>query len=371
MRHICIQQNSREYPDIVTYLEELGFQRIVLGIGGARFNTKLALIWQTLYASARLLARVGEIRNMEIVVAFGHFAYVIKALARLGVIRYQKLFCFSFFVHSPVWLRVFRLLSRMDGASDHYVIFSQSEIELYAERLRIDRSRMHYLPYGDWSSEWEQAWLNTQAVDPPPPDDYYFAGGYSNRDYLALIEAFRRIPARLIIVCSRLNKDVQSGSLPSNVEVLRDIPTHVFEAYINHAKAGIVPLKHDTGASGQSVILRLMRNAKLTIASDMGAVRPYVEDGVTGYLVGDLVRELPEVIARVEEDPAATARMGNAALEKYKQCFSRRSVAALCRSILLETAGPGKVPSASGPPPEDLHRSDAAEYRDSDRAIRA
>jgi glycosyltransferase involved in cell wall biosynthesis len=368
MANICIQQNSREYPDIVTYLEELCFQPIVLGIGGARFNTKLALIWQTIHASARLLARIGEIRNLEIVVAFGHFAYVIKALARLGVIRYRKLFCFSFFVHSPVWLHVFRVLSRMDGASDHYIIFSQSEIELYAERLRIDRSRMHYLPYGDWSSEWEQEWLNAQAVDPPPPNDYYFAGGYSNRDYVALIEAFRRIPARLIIACSRLNKDIDHCSLPPNVEVLRDIPTHVFEAYIGHAKAGIVPLKHDTGASGQSVILRLMRNAKLAIASDMGAVRPYVEDGITGYLVGDLVRELPGVIARIEENPAATARMGNAALEKYKQCFSRRSVAALCKSILL--GAPGKTPSASVAFPEDLHSSGPEEYH-SDRAIRA
>lgn len=118
---------------------------------------------------------------------------------------------------------------------------------------------MHYLPYGDWSSEWEPVSLSEQAVERPAPENYYFSGGYSNRDYLSLIEAFRGIPTRLIIVCSSLNTELDGCPLPANIQVLRDIPAHVFEAYIRHAKAGIVPLKHDTGASGQSVILSSCR----------------------------------------------------------------------------------------------------------------
>ena len=61
----------------------------------------------------------------------------------------------------------------------------------------------------------------------------------------------------------------------------------------------------------------------------------------------ELVRELPEVIARVELDPAAAARMGRAAYEKYVQCFCRRSVAEVCKGILLSDAVPGNIPCDS------------------------
>ena len=37
-------------------------------------------------------------------------------------------------------------------------------------------------------------------------EDYYFAGGYTNRDYATLIEAWGSIPAPLVIICSALNK---------------------------------------------------------------------------------------------------------------------------------------------------------------------
>src|SRR5262249_51142900 len=107
------------------------------------------------------------------------------------------------------------------------------------------------------------------------------------------------------------------------------------------------------------------------IASDMGAVRPYVEDGVTGYLVGDLVRELPEVIARVEEAPLAAVRMGRAAHAKYVRCFARRSIAALFKTILLEAGPLEKFPCASAPPAERFQDSEPDGCRHDHRAIRA
>lgn len=127
--NVSIQQNSREYPDFVSSVGEVGFERIVLGTSGARFNSKPFMIWQIVEGSLRLLTRLQAIRKMGIVVAYGNFAYAIKLLARLRLIRYEKLFCFAFFVHSPAWFPVFRVLSRLDAAKDQYVIFSESEID--------------------------------------------------------------------------------------------------------------------------------------------------------------------------------------------------------------------------------------------------
>jgi glycosyltransferase involved in cell wall biosynthesis len=228
---------------------------------------------------------------------------------------------------------VFRALSRLDGGGDHYIVFSEFEIGLYQARLGIARERMHFLPYGDWSAERCEAAPETAA------GDYYFAGGYSNRDYPALIAAFRPIPARLVIVCSALNKEIVDADLPANVTVLRDLPSPAFDAYVRNAKACIIPLKHDTGASGQSVMLRLMRNRKAVIATDFGSVRGYVIDGESGLLVTDLERDLPAIIARIERDPSIAPTLGAAAYQRYRRYFSFEAGGAALGRILEANLG--------------------------------
>jgi glycosyltransferase involved in cell wall biosynthesis len=231
-------------------------------------------------------------------------------------VRYETSFCLGWHVRSPRWFPVFRALSRLDGDGDHYIVFSEFEIGLYEANLGIARERMHFLPYGDWSAE------NCDTAPAVPEGDYYFAGGYSNRDYPALIAAFRDIPARLVIVCSALNKEIVDSELPANITVLRDLPSAAFDAHLRNAKACIIPLKHDTGASGQSVMLRLMRNRKTIISTDFGSVRGYVVDGESGILVRDMASDLPAAIARIEQDPKAAAAMGAAAYQRYCEHFS-------------------------------------------------
>ena len=330
MPDVVIQRVPAEDADFVAHLTTLGFRQIVLDLPSARFMSKFALILQTIRAPIRLFFRLRTVGKLETVVVLGHFAFLVKALARLRILRYERLLCSDFFVRSPTWFPVFRWLCRIDTANDHYLIFSRSEIDLYADRLAIDRSRMHYLPAGDWREPEEPAAVAA--------GDYYFAGGYSNRDYMPVINAFRKIPAPLLIVCSTLNKELDGVSLPPNVTVLRDLSSESFEDYLRRAKAGIVPLKHDTGASGQTVLLRLMRNARMAIASDVGAVRDYIEHNVSGYLVQDMEGQLPGLIVSIESAPAAAASMGQAARSRYMRHFSKSSLAEAFGSILLQTS---------------------------------
>ena len=58
-----------------------------------------------------------------------------------------------------------------------------------------------------------------------------------------------------------------------------DLPGDQFDAYLRDAKACIIPLKHDTGASGQSVMLRLMRNRKAIVATDFSIIRTTISWG--------------------------------------------------------------------------------------------
>jgi glycosyltransferase involved in cell wall biosynthesis len=327
MRNLIIQLHAGEYQDFVARMEDNGFERIVLGADGGRFMTKPQLLLQYLSGALRLLFGVRKLHNIDTLIAFGHFAYAVKLLARLRVIRYRRSLCFAFFVHSPRWFPVVRWLRHLDRANDQYVIFSRSEVDLYAQQLKIDRCRMHYLPYGEWG----------QIVCGPLAEnggEYYFAGGYSNRDYRTLLEVFRELPYRLVIVCSRLNRDLQGVPLPSNVEVFFDLSRSEFEAYAQGSKAGIVSLKHDTGAAGQSVLLILMRHGKCIIANDAGAIRDYIESGVSGILLADMRRSLPGAIAAIERDRDMANSLGQAARAEYEGKYSPAAVVRAFQDLL-------------------------------------
>ena len=317
-RRILVQPGRNAFPDMAAFISrKFGFDLLQLSDYEIhRAQSKWAHLGGLLRQSLDLMRSLGRLRRCRVVIAIGPISYLIKLLRRLRLIRYETSFCLGWHVRSPRWFPVFRALSRLDGGGDHYIVFSEFEIGLYQQNLGIAKERMHFLPYGDWSGSADDA------APEPVAGDYYFAGGYSNRDYPALIAAFRAIPARLVIVCSALNKEIDALELPLNVSVLRDVASETFDAYVHDAKACIIPLKHDTGASGQSVMLRLMKNRKAVIATDFGGVRGYLIDGKSGRLVKDMERELPDIVAAIERDPETARAWGAAAYERYCRYFS-------------------------------------------------
>jgi glycosyltransferase involved in cell wall biosynthesis len=343
MRSVVIRLHRDEYQDLVAYLVGRGFDSLILDTPGFRFMSKPRLLWLYARAAFRLLARSGLLREAETVVAFGHFAYAVKFLARLRLVRYRRLLCFGFFLHGRRWFPVFRWLARLDRRTDHYLVFSRADAELYKDRLRIDPERMHFIPLSELWGQGQE--INGELQ--PIVGNYYFAGGWSNRDYPVLVGAFRTIPAHLVIICSPANsKELKNAGLPLHVTVLSDVAPQLFEAYVRGAKAGIIPLKHDTGSSGQSVTLALMRNAKCVIASHVGALREYVEDGVNGCLIRDMTQELPRIIARIEADPSWVLAMGRARREKYDREFSQARVSKVLDGILgLDTGASPVLPT--------------------------
>jgi glycosyltransferase involved in cell wall biosynthesis len=317
-KRILVQPGRNAFPDMTSFIrEKFGFDLLQLSDYEIhRALSKWAHLRGLTRQSCELICSLRRLRDCRMVIAIGPISYLIKLLHRLGLVRYEKSFCLGWHIRSPRWFPLFRALSRLDGGGDHYIVFSEFEIGLYQTNLGIAPERMHFLPYGDWSAE------NLAAAPETAEGDYYFAGGYSNRDYPALIAAFRHIPARLVIVCSALNKEIVDSELPPNITVLRDLASEAFEAHVRNAKACIIPLKHDAGASGQSVMLRLMRNRKTIIATDFGGVRGYIVNAESGFLLEDMERELPAIVERIERDPVAAKAFGMAAYRRYCEHFS-------------------------------------------------
>ena len=69
------------------------------------------------------------------------------------------------------------------------------------------------------------------------------------------------------------------------------------------------------------MILQCLRNGKAVIASDKDAVRPYVIDGKTGYLVRDMKRMLPNIISRIEADPHSCRYVGAGGIPALQREF--------------------------------------------------
>ena len=245
------------------------FEAIVLETPVRRVKTFSQLLGQYLSGACQLFGDMRNLRSVRTLIVFSHFALVVKLCARLGLVRYQRLFCFGFFLHNPRWFRWFRWLRRIDRVSDYYILFSESELLLYRAELGIDAERLHYIPLGDWRKTRAGQPLVQRSIW----GDYHFAAGRSNRDYGALVDAFRTIPAKLLIVCSHSNlEDPETSALPDNISVVCDVSAAKFDEMISCAKAGIIPLRHDTGSAGQSVALTLMRHAKCVLATRVGGL---------------------------------------------------------------------------------------------------
>ncbi len=297
-------------------------------------RTKLFFIRQAFLDLAFLLKRLKTIKRYNYILALWHSAPAFMFLKRLGLIDYDRLLWFGFSVHAPFWAHLYKLIAKLDTKTAWFVVFTEQEVEDYARRLGIDRDKLLFIPHGDWPQP-----IDVPDVFSPDPDldletPFYFTGGFTNRDYKPVIETFRKLGERLIIVCSNTNTDVVDKELPDNITVFRDITFPEFELLLRASKAVIIPLKHDKGAAGHSVLVRSMRNAKVVIANDFGIVEDYIEDGVDGLLISDMSDALEKTIKEIETDNAHFDPVRKAAFQRFQANYSQEAMEGMMSDLI-------------------------------------
>jgi glycosyltransferase involved in cell wall biosynthesis len=272
------------------------------------------------------------IRQARTIYAIRYMALPLKLLSKVGLVHYDRLFWHDFNVKSAPWLRIFRLLAKVDTDRDFYVVRGESEASLYAEELGLPRSRFAVLPFGDWEGKLYPTTPLAEAEADGTP--YYFSGGYSNRDYASLVRAFAKVPEqKLIIVSSFLNGGLDAAAVPDNVKILRDVPFPEFDRLLRGATACIFPLKYNL-SGGQSVLVHGMKMQKPIIVSENSVMREYIRDDKAAIFVNDIEREVPEVIHQLEADPQRRAGLARAAAAQYERHLSRAALSARLTSIL-------------------------------------
>lgn len=289
-------------------------------------RTKFFFFIETLRDVIFLAKHRKSIRRYDHILALWHSGLAFMLLKRLGLIDYDKLLWFGFSVHSPFWARIYRQIARLDHGNTWFVVFTEQEVRDYSRSFGIDPSRLLFIAHGDWPQP-----IDVPSVFGPDPDldlatPFYFAGGFTNRDYRPVIETFRTLGHRLIIVCSDTNEDVIDGELPDNVQVYRNIPFPDFELLLQASKAVIIPLKHDAGAAGHSVLVRSMRNGKIVIANDFRIMHDYVDGGVDGILLKDMKSDLASLIEDIENHPERFTAIQRAAVQRFEREYSQEAL---------------------------------------------
>ncbi len=162
---------------------------------------------------------------------------------------------------------------------------------------------------------------------------YIFTGGFTNRDYACLFEAVKDIDHNFIVICSRLN---QIPTPPLNVKLLMDVPDKVFNGYMKNAVAVIVPLKDESGASGQMLALAAMALKRPIIYSEAKCLEDYLKPDVTGlaYERGN-TNQLRDQITYFLANPEKAHKMAENGFTEYQNCFAKENFYKFIGSLII------------------------------------
>lgn len=339
MNHI-IRISKKTYSDFCTYLiENFQFKDFCLSGKTVLLPSKIKILTSLFRTFFILLSKRKRFNRSKRIVCFGYSSLTLILFNKLHLLRFQRIYWVGFFFHNPRYLIILRwLLKAFSNDKLHFIVFSKYERELYSHSLGIRNSNLHYFPYGDFTKVSESVLPSSnQSKNEDLSNQYFFSGGYSNRDYRGLIDVFRKINRNLVIVCSKNNKDILNIEIPENITIHTDLPSEQFDKYLRDSMAVILPFKYNSGASGQSVMLRCMRNRKAVIVTETEIIKEYVEDGVSGLIIKDLNTQLADKIQYLEENKKTRDDLGINLYLKYAKEFSYEAITPFLRDIINET----------------------------------
>jgi len=193
----------------------------------------------------------------------------------------------------------------------------------YADQISIDfgfdRKKIIVAPYGILD-EYEQ--LKKLSVPKGlKKDEYIVSIGRSNRDYDFLIDAWKNIEYKLVLISDVYKKKTDNP----NVIIRNDIGGDEQYSWIVNSKAIIIPIAEEKIASGDTVLLRAMSLKKIVIVTKPSTLAEmYIENGVNGISVEKNKKQFQRVINDLLN--GAFANIGGQAREDFLQNYSREAL---------------------------------------------
>lgn len=205
------------------------------------------------------------------------------------------------------------------------LVNSKGEIESTATRFGLEREKVLFVPMYSTIEKPECVEDNEGIV---------VSVGRTLRDNATLLSAARRFRAPLVLVVGK--DDKLPEPLPSNVELLREIPLEEAHRLMRRAAVVVIPLLPAERSTGQVVVLEAMALGKPVVATELAGTVDLIDNGVDGVLVptGD-IEELAKAVNRMLENPEEARAIGRAA---YRRILETGSADHRGRAMLEATA---------------------------------
>jgi glycosyltransferase involved in cell wall biosynthesis len=286
--------------------------------------SKRALIAGELWLFARLLVTPAFYRGRwRFVSGGGHYGTLLFARLLRAAGRGPRVYLMNFYLHGlanhPLVRRILRFL-----LTDQVRVIAQTRGDAEYFAAFLERDNIVVIPYGQGDPFAEEDYA-------PEAGGYVFSGGWTNRDYDALLRVAARLPDLPFEIVASTRSSIRAPC-PDTVTLHYDLPQREFHRLLAASAFVVVPLLKDVGSSGQMDLLAGMAAGKAIVVPDIGAVADYVVDGVTGklYDLGD-DEALYESIRALGADRQLARRMGRAARTAYRERYTLQQSS---RSIL-------------------------------------
>jgi hypothetical protein len=208
---------------------------------------------------------------------------------------------------------------------NRFVCHSRREMVQYSEWLELPPERFEFvpLPRGIHAIEHEE-----EREQP-----FIVAMGSAKRDYATFFEAVKRLKIRTTVVAA--SHAVAGLAVPENVEVKSGLSEKECLNLSQRARLNVVPIDNAQTASGQITVIDAMALGRPIIASRCMGTEDYIDDGRTGILVEPKdVEQMTATIARLWDDQATRAKLGETARAQALQQYSNEAVGRRLGEIL-------------------------------------
>ena len=202
--------------------------------------------------------------------------------------------------------------------SDMVIVNGTSQVELVSRIYKIPADQIAYVPL---SLRVEATQWRDRTILEEPATVLFFgrADQHKGLEYLVKAQPLitREIPDARILISAHgddLDRCVQMIGDHSKFEIIDGfVPGNVMATFFQRATLVVLPY---ISASTSGVLVTAYSFAKPVVASRVGCMTEYVEDGVTGLLVTPKdVKGLADAIVRLLSDKDLCRRMGTSAEE--------------------------------------------------------
>jgi glycosyltransferase involved in cell wall biosynthesis len=282
-------------------------------------------------AKALVVSRKPVLRAMrESDVVILHTHALLPALVHLRTSRRRgrqaTLLSTGLSFRSEPLMRLYGLLARVLGARQvTFLADNGVQVDMLRRYFALPADHVRLVPVG-----FDRGGHETRH------DGYVFTGGYSNRDFHTVIEAFRGSPHRLVL-CAVPENDLPDD-IPDNVQIVFNETPEEFSHWLAGAEVGIVPIHPDRGGSGFSVLVEHYYHGQPTIVTDDPSMRDYAAADSTIFVSPYRADAMREAVGRLMADDALRHRLGAAARARYDETYSAASFVGRIEAVMAEVA---------------------------------